>query len=143
MSNPGEISEDMYEKGVKEEALDRSNKVIPVIAIGPVSPQAEDILFTFLNNWVNQFVRKNSDYTTAGGGVSDQFHVMGQYMKLHDKVAKLKRPLWDNPLREEQGLEPSPEFNFESAEEILDDIIGHCFLTKHYLRTKSLAPESP
>lgn len=107
----------------------------------PVSEQAMEVIDLMLE-WVHQFNLKNQDYTNSDGNVADNFGVMGQFMKLKDKIHKLKKPLWDNQILIQAGL-LSPkgpirpqDMNFEDAEEILDDIIGHALLAKLKLRER-------
>lgn len=102
-----------------------------------VSDQARAVI-NMLPAWINLFVKKNQDYTNSGGQVADNFGIMGQFMKLTDKVHKLRKPLWDCEIQRQAGLAPDKNYpsdlNFEDAAEILDDIIGHCMLTKLYLK---------
>lgn len=108
---------------------------------GPVSDQAQRV-FDMIIPWADQFNRKNQDYTNSGGAVSDNFGIMGQFMKLTDKIHKLRKPMWDVRLR--GATEHEDDLNYESADEILDDIIGHAFLAKLYLqeeREKSFKPK--
>lgn len=96
------------------------------------------------------FERKSKDYTNSGGQVFEDSGLMGQFMKMRDKISKLKKPLWDAEIlrlaeehlggshivgsaREELGLE------FENAEEILMDLIGHSLLAISVLRKRDEA----
>ena len=88
------------------------------------------------NRWFNEFRRKSEDYQTSTGNVSENFGLMGQYMKLTDKIHKLRRPMWDNEILRQATPESLPEFNFESTEEILRDIIGHCFLALDFMEQR-------
>ena len=92
-----------------------------------LTPQAIAVV-KLLGTWFDQFQRKSQDYQNSGGNVSQNFGVLGQYMKLADKILKLRRPLWDERVGPPSSITTS--FNFESTQEILDDIIGHAFLLK-------------
>lgn len=94
--------------------------------------------------WWEEFEAKNRDYQTSTGNVSENFGLMGQYMKLTDKIHKLRKSMWDAEVIKEamgQGLSnPKPDvttpFQFEGTEEILRDIIGHCFLALDFIEQK-------
>lgn len=107
----------------------------------PVSDQAQEVI-DMLAEWAVQFNLKNQDYTNSDGNVADNFGVMGQFMKLKDKIQKLKKPLWDAEIVRqaiEMGLEHGyvpGDMNYEGPEEILDDIIGHALLAKLKLRER-------
>lgn len=104
------------------------------------TPQADRIMY-LVDEWFAEFVKKNSDYQTSSGNVSENFGLMGQYMKLNDKIHKLRKSMWDAEVVKEamgQGLSnPKPDvtapFQFEGTEEILRDIIGHCFLALDFI----------
>lgn len=107
---------------------------------GMVSRQAEAV-FALIEPWVDQFNKKNQDYTNSGGAVSENFGILGQYMKLVDKVHKLRKPMWDSEIvRQAMNLghvtKRAEELNFEDAQEILDDIIGHALLAKLHLKER-------
>ena len=93
-----------------------------------------------MHNWFEEFCLKSQDYETSDGNVSESFALMGQYMKLTDKIRKLKRKMWDEQVIEEAvrigAMEQLDldEYNFEGPEEILRDIIGHCFLALDFLQ---------
>lgn len=95
--------------------------------------------------WWEEFEAKNRDYQTSTGNVSENFGLMGQYMKLTDKIHKLRKSMWDAEVIKEamgQGLSnPKPDvttpFQFEGTEEILRDIIGHCFLALDFIEQKA------
>lgn len=109
----------------------------------PAPSEQADAVFRMIHPWVGQFARKNQDYTNSGGAVSDNFGIMGQFMKLTDKIHKLRKPMWDIRLR--GATEHEDDLNYESADEILDDIIGHAFLAKLYLaqeREKNYKPKT-
>lgn len=72
-----------------------------------------------LQEWINRFMEKQKDY----GDAADDLGAPGQYAELHRKMGKLKRALWDG--------EPLVG---EPAEEVLQDLIGHCFLAIRHLR---------
>lgn len=80
--------------------------------------QASRILVDQLPDWIDEFARKNADY----GDTSNHLGARGQYAELWRKVGKLKRVMWDGK-----------DLNFEQADEILRDLIGHCFLALLFL----------
>ena len=87
--------------------------------------------------WFDEFLKKNQDYQTSTGNVSENFGLMGQYMKLTDKIHKLRTPMWDDEILRQAGKEGIvKELNFEGAEEILRDIIGHCFLALDFMEQR-------
>jgi hypothetical protein len=92
--------------------------------VNPESPQANKILQEILPMVLNRFVRKNNDYTVNGRNVSENFGIKGQFMKMYDKIAKLRRPLWED----------GELTGDEAAEEILEDLVGHALLTLYFLR---------
>jgi hypothetical protein len=72
-----------------------------------------------LQEWILHFMEKQRDY----GDTADDLGVPGQYAELHRKLGKLKRCMWEGiPM---QGEQP---------DEILLDLIGHCFLAIRHLR---------
>ena len=104
------------------------------LIIESVPTQAVDVLSMF-EPWARQFVKKNQDYNNSGGAVSDNFGLMGQFMKLTDKIHKLRKPMWDDEINRRAGV-PVDKLHFESAEEILDDIIGHAMLAKLEIKNR-------
>ena len=104
------------------------------LIIESVPTQAVDVLSMF-EPWARQFVKKNQDYNNSGGAVSDNFGLMGQFMKLTDKIHKLRKPMWDDEINRRAGV-PVDKLHFESAEEILDDIIGHAMLAKLEIKSR-------
>ena len=99
-----------------------------------VTEQA-DLVMRMLEPWARQFVKKSEDYNNSGGAVSDNFGLMGQFMKLTDKIHKLRKPMWDDEINRRAGV-PVDKLHFESAEEILDDIIGHAMLAKLEIKSR-------
>lgn len=75
-----------------------------------------NILFDRLPEFLDLFVAKNKEY----GDNAETLGPRGQYADIHRKIAKLKTALWDD---NEASLQ------FEGTDEILRDLIGHCFLT--------------
>lgn len=109
------------------------------------TPQSDRIMH-LVDEWFSEFCEKSSDYQTSTGNVSENFGLMGQYMKLTDKIHKLRKPMWDDEVIEEIGrlghdlpadVVKRPDFHFESTEEILRDIIGHCFLALDFIEQKA------
>ncbi|UVK63868.1 hypothetical protein SEA_LILYPAD_64 [Gordonia phage LilyPad] len=111
--------------------------------VKPATKQGERV-GVLMAEWWDEFVKKNADYQTSTGNVSENFGLMGQYMKLTDKIHKLRKSMWDAEVIKEamgQGLsnpktDVTTPFQFEGTEEILRDIIGHCFLALDILEQK-------
>lgn len=93
------------------------------------------------------FERKSKDYTNSGGQVFEDSGLMGQFMKMRDKISKLKKPLWDAEIlrqaNEMVGAKTGTEdaisdlnLEFEDAEEIMMDLVGHCLLAISVLRRR-------
>lgn len=77
--------------------------------------------------FLEMFEQKNKDY---GDSAADVLGPAGQFADIWRKIAKLKRSLWDGE-----------SLVGEQPEEILMDLIGHCFLTIDMLRRgKAEAP---
>lgn len=95
-------------------------------------PERTREIISHINPALELFIAKQRDYTNSGGHIGDNFGFMGQYMKMHDKVAKLRKPLWDNEILKEATPETSP-LQFEDTREILYDLVGHILLTLSYL----------
>lgn len=81
------------------------------------------IVCAHLPEWVAKFRAKNADYSGAGAEPHKVLGVQGQFADIWRKIWKLKKALWDG-----QTLAG------EQPEEILRDLIGHCFLTLDLLR---------
>lgn len=67
--------------------------------------------------WIEEFLAKNSRY----GETANLLGSKGQFADMWRKVGPLKRMLWDEE-----------ELIGESVEEVVRDLIGHCFLTLYY-----------
>lgn len=102
------------------------------ITVPPNLPKRTAEIISQLKPALELFIAKQRDYTNSGGHIGDNFGFMGQYMKMHDKVAKLRKPLWDNEILKEATPETSP-LQFEGTREILYDLVGHILLTLSYL----------
>ena len=91
------------------------------------------------------FSVKSKDYTNSNGAVFEDSGLIGQHLKLTDKVKKLRKTMWDSEIvREAQALgatvaDDNPiALEFEGTEEILMDIIGHCALAISIVRRREL-----
>lgn len=95
------------------------------------------------------FFLKSEDYTNSGGQSFEDAGLLGQYMKLRDKINKLRKPMRDaeivnealklglaNKEVEDAAVKLSSPLQFEGTEEILMDIIGHCVLSIGILRKR-------
>lgn len=92
-----------------------------------MSEASDRILGEIAPEWAAQFERKAQDY----GDGHEFLGVRGQFSDMNRKFQKLKRFMWDDPMAEPVG---------ESLEEILFDMIGHCFLTIDLLRQERRDP---
>lgn len=81
---------------------------------------AEYIFEYLVPEFKKQFLPKNAGY----GDMHNDLGLPAQYVDIHRKIGKLRRAMWD-------GLEIGPE----SIDEVLFDLIGHCFLTLDLLRS--------
>ena len=89
------------------------------------------------------FSAKSQDYTNSNGAVFEDSGLMGQHLKLTDKVKKLRKTMWDAEIiREARNLGITADngdlqqLRFEDTEEILMDIVGHCALAISILRNR-------
>lgn len=100
-----------------------------------------------IGEFIDLFAAKQKDYRQANEDqVADEWGVLAQFMKMNDKIKKLRRHLYEAEMinklekmgfdvspREEDQPDPRDEFQFEGTREILMDLIGHAFLTLRYL----------
>jgi hypothetical protein len=83
------------------------------------STEAASVIFQdILPQWSEEFLEKNSRY----GETANLLGAKGQFADLWRKIGPLKRILWDGK-----------DLPGESAEEVLRDLIGHCFLTLYFI----------
>lgn len=94
----------------------------------PPSDDAAFIMRELVPDWLRQFGGKNKDYADGG---EDTFHTAdllgarGQFADMWRKMGKLYRALWKGQ-----------EMRGEKSDEMVMDLIGHCFLTLRYLLQK-------
>jgi hypothetical protein len=121
-----------HQKATTPEAARKTRRISVDIPIENWTNEVDHIFQNYLPGILQLFAAKSKDYTNGDGvGASDSLGVPGQWLKLRGKVDKLKRPLWD-----ERG--EGEEFQFESVQEVLSDIVGHVFLAKlHYERARA------
>ena len=94
----------------------------------PPSEDATLIMRELVPDWLRQFGWKNKDYATEGEGAfhtADLLGARGQFADMWRKMGKLYRALWEGR-----------EMKAEKPEEMVTDLIGHCFLTLNYLSKK-------
>jgi hypothetical protein len=84
----------------------------------PTTSHGRYIIQELLPEWARLFVAKSNDY----GETANHLGAAGQYADMHRKMGKLKRALWDGAT-----------LDGEQPREILMDLIGHAFLTIHYI----------
>ena len=86
---------------------------------GDESDQLHDILAEHLPDMLDLFIKKNAEYGSGEQSSGTYLGARGQFADIWRKIGKLKIGLWDG--NEEQ-------LTTESVDEILRDMIGHCFL---------------
>lgn len=86
---------------------------------GHESPELIEIVSEMLPAWAELFARKNAEYQD-GIGSAFALGERGQFSDIYRKMMKLKLAMWE-------GKED--ELTSEGVDEILMDLIGHCFLT--------------
>lgn len=80
---------------------------------------SREIMEEHLRRWFELFMEKQVDYGDRG----DDLGLAGQYAEIHRKIGKLKRAMWDGQ-----------ELAGEKMDEVLLDLIGHCFLSLRYIK---------
>ena len=83
---------------------------------GSETGELHDILTVHLKDFLDLFIRKNKEY----GENAQTLGPRGQFSDMYRKMIKLRTGMWDG----DEHLLTS-----ESVDEILLDMIGHCFLT--------------
>lgn len=86
---------------------------------GQESDQLHDILAVHLPDMLDLFIKKNAEYGSGEQSSGTYLGARGQFADIWRKIGKLKIGLWD-------GNEA--QLTTESVDEILRDMIGHCFL---------------
>ncbi|QPL15068.1 hypothetical protein SEA_HAUNTER_54 [Microbacterium phage Haunter] len=86
---------------------------------GHESDQLHDILAEHLPDMLDLFIKKNAEYGSGEQSSGTYLGARGQFADIWRKIGKLKIGLWD-------GNEA--QLTTESVDEILRDMIGHCFL---------------
>lgn len=87
---------------------------------GQETEQFRSIMLTHLPAWAKLFEEKNREYGAGQQSSGSALGVKGQFADIWRKIGKLKTGIWDD---NESAL------TSESVDEILLDLIGHCFLT--------------
>lgn len=101
-----------YENGEAQEIIERA---LLVEIQGSETGELKTILLKHLPKFITLFNLKNSEY----GENAQTLGSRGQFSDIWRKIAKLKTALWDG---HEERLKS------EGVDEILMDLIGHCFL---------------
>lgn len=85
---------------------------------------AHRITNSLVQEWIELFLEKNSDYNSAptpgfpeGFENADVLGIQGQFAEIWRKIWKLKKAMWDDQ-----------ELTGEQPREVLLDLIGHAFL---------------
>lgn len=94
---------------------------------GQESEQLHSILAEHLPDMLDLFIKKNAEYGSGEQSSGTYLGARGQFADIWRKIGKLKIGLWD-------GNEA--QLTTESVDEILRDMIGHCFLA---LQLRALA----
>lgn len=97
------------------------------------SLELQAIILKHLVQWATLFAKKNGEYQD-GNGSAFTLGERGQFSDMYRKMIKLKAALWDG--HEDQ-------LSTESVEEILHDMIGHCFLTLEMRRRADVLASVP
>lgn len=100
--------------------FDHSVYPIPDADWEALGSRALDILQEFVPEFAGRFAAKSLHY---GDASPDGLGPAGQFSDIWRKIVPLRRALWEGK-----------ELTQESPEEILFDLIGHCFLTIGMLR---------
>ena len=96
--------------------IDNRHGRIVIELDGEESSELRGILLNHLVPFLTLFIQKNSEY----GENAQVLGPAGQFADMWRKMGKLKTALWDG--HEEKLVS-------EGVDEILRDLIGHCFLT--------------
>lgn len=99
----------------------------------PITGDLRSIIEVHVPAWLDLFERKNREY---GDGAAFDLGARGQFSDMYRKMLKLKRAMWD---------EDESVLTTEGVDEILQDLIGHCFLTLNMRsrdRSKAAHPSS-
>lgn len=81
--------------------------------------EPNDLGDSLLQEFMERFMEKQRDY----GDAADDLGAPGQYAEIHRKKAKLKKALWEGE-----------KLVGEPVDEVLMDLIGHCFLALRHVR---------
>lgn len=93
-----------------------NDKSLEIKLDGKETGELHDILTVHLREFLDLFIRKNKEY----GENAQTLGPRGQFSDMYRKMIKLRTGMWDG----DEHLLTS-----ESVDEILLDMIGHCFLT--------------
>lgn len=96
------------------------------------SEELRAIIAHHLPQWADLFARKNAEYQD-GNGTAFFLGERGQFSDMYRKMMKLKAAMWDD--NEAQLVS-------EGVDEIIMDLIGHCFLTLE-MRRRRMYGNSP
>lgn len=102
-----------------------SNPLIIPLEFSPETEQGQRIITEILPGAIELFLAKNKDYKIEGIDIAATLGVRGQWSDMFRKIAKLKQEMWD---QDGSGLQ------FETAEEVIRDLVGHCLLSLLFLK---------
>lgn len=98
--------------------VDRTAETAPTPP--PALPEHVRWILGAIPTWSARFTEKSLDY----GDAVNVLGARGQFADMHRKMGKLKRAMWDGE-----------NLTGEQPVEIVEDMIGHCFLTLYFLTT--------
>lgn len=96
--------------------------VVEIVVQPNDSAQLRNILLQHLPEMLRLFIKKNGEYGAGDASSGTALGQKGQFADIWRKIGKLKTAIWDG---NEHKLVS------EGVNEILMDLIGHCFLTLH------------
>jgi hypothetical protein len=96
--------------------------------------QLRQIMIHHLPEWARLFASKNAEYGAGNQASGTALGQRGQFADIWRKIGKLKTGIWDG--NEDQ-------LTSESVDEILLDLIGHCFLALHMRRQEDQEKKTP
>lgn len=94
--------------------------IVEVVVQPNDSAQLRNILIEQLPEMLRLFIKKNGEYGAGDASSGTMLGQRGQFADIWRKIGKLKTGIWDG----NEG-----QLVTESVDEILRDLIGHCFLT--------------
>lgn len=111
--------------GTEDQTADESFWVNIGIPAHVLPQHTQELLRDVVAPSMHRFAAKNVEY----GETANHLGSKGQFADINRKFGKLKRLMWDQNV---------PEWAIsEGVEEVLQDLIGHCILSIHYIRQET------